>query len=1061
MAIQVKDAPRLMREEKRLSDGTVQGRYGYTDPFGVFRVVKYVSGNGGYYATEEIGEYVTSSTPQYYKATAPQMEDVSEEPISYSTDLATKFNPPLYHPEAHTMAPYERTTASDNSETPEDNRGHRIFSLSNSEDILERKYRERKQLERNMKASLTDNQNPIRATSQPKQILNKRIGQMRPTNYGTPAYRTGFESGDNIRRNIDRNIDNKDIIESLRDNNDNNELLRRAALQRPTANYKSIISDNYSDNATETVISHETLLTNISDSDNRNVSHNEENNNNDNNDNNFNATEKSVESTKKNSEETSASDSFSHLYYNPTRSPISKYSTPITNDQKIEPNETQSDDQKSMWTKLKERFVYGSPTNEPSEPTTTTETPITTAEAVKDIGENSTNYDIFSPIFIRADPEDIKTIPLRISEEEETKFFDKNYFFGYRNLPNNNQDQLNSRLLENNTKDVIDISNETDIFETSNNDYISKVNITADNNFDLGIQVNFTNDNGPSESTAQSSELITTEQPLSTTQLLINDNQQDNFTNDKTQSGFFQDLWIAQIIKDHNLTLVDEVTTEQIPFKWELPSTTTEANVLTTTEFKAKDYQEINNSDKPENVKDFIDEFWQKFDDKSILFSEAQINNQSRSENASNDQNDSSTHWIAQDIDPKFVMISEGVMENVEQGELDRNATEQPQDRQSSEAQTSTSTTTVTPTDSTISVEPETELNSITKNGSVEDGIEREATSTKSPEYLESFWHNFNDNSDEYSQDIANTKKEVDESDDKLNATHERILTLNSGNLTNDYNLLPLDGQDLASVEDKSQNLTAVYERPLPLLQNDEHNQSMPPLSAIFRFPHVRKTIRKVQRFRPPQQASDETHQDRIRTKTEEPTTTASSLESDIMATDATEELEEMTGLDEDSYPLSLTASQRVYHYIPPFHIHRETYINKNFKPDRSTVKRPPQYSVAFDDMSEIMSSIKSMSKRNEQPNEERVSKEQELSESKVKFDDNPDSFMPTQPSDIRFRYQPESGIQRRFHSYLLPIEPYREELPEQSVNKEPEIKRHIHKFKKYFKYEPIIRLDA
>ena len=114
---QAKDAPRLMREETRLPDGTVTGRYGYTDPFGVFRVVKYVSGNNGYYATEEIGEQVTSSTPHYFKATAPQVESVSEEPINYSIELATKFNPPLYHPEAHTMSPDERRPL---EEQPED-----------------------------------------------------------------------------------------------------------------------------------------------------------------------------------------------------------------------------------------------------------------------------------------------------------------------------------------------------------------------------------------------------------------------------------------------------------------------------------------------------------------------------------------------------------------------------------------------------------------------------------------------------------------------------------------------------------------------------------------------------------------------------------------------------------------------------------------------------------------------------------------------------------------------------------------------------------------------------
>lgn len=46
---------RLMREESRLADGTVIGRYGYTDPFNVFRVVQYVAGTDGYFAAEDVG----------------------------------------------------------------------------------------------------------------------------------------------------------------------------------------------------------------------------------------------------------------------------------------------------------------------------------------------------------------------------------------------------------------------------------------------------------------------------------------------------------------------------------------------------------------------------------------------------------------------------------------------------------------------------------------------------------------------------------------------------------------------------------------------------------------------------------------------------------------------------------------------------------------------------------------------------------------------------------------------------------------------------------------------
>lgn len=54
-------SPRLMREETRLEDGTVIGRYGYTDPFNVFRIVQYVAGADGYFATEDVGALVDES----------------------------------------------------------------------------------------------------------------------------------------------------------------------------------------------------------------------------------------------------------------------------------------------------------------------------------------------------------------------------------------------------------------------------------------------------------------------------------------------------------------------------------------------------------------------------------------------------------------------------------------------------------------------------------------------------------------------------------------------------------------------------------------------------------------------------------------------------------------------------------------------------------------------------------------------------------------------------------------------------------------------------------------
>lgn len=1073
MVFQVKDAPRLMREEKRLSDGTVTGRYGYTDPFGVFRVVKYVSGNGGYYATEEIGDYVTSSTPQYYKATAPQMEGVSEEPVNYSVDLATKFNPPLYHPEAHTMAPYERTTATDNSQsgTPDQSQsGSRgIFSLSNSEDILERKYRQRKQLERNLRQNQKPTQNPIRDNSEPKQTIEKRVGLLRPT-HRTTGDRRGVERSDTIRTNIDRNIGNTDAIKPFDDNNGNNELQRRSGLQSTTGNYKTLIADNYSQNATKTDISHGSKLPNIPDFVYLNVSLNEDKDKNADKDSDFNVTEESIESTT--ADKSSSFNGVTHLYFSPTRSPVAIHSTARPAD-KIDPRDNhQNEEQKTLWSKLKNRFLYGSSSTEPPMPSTTTEIPITTTtNSLEDIGTNATDNGIFDPIFLRVDSGNFKTIPLELSEEQEPKFMDKNYFFGDRSLIKNEPTRIEQNATEDNIKVAEDV-----VDSQKNNNVISTVVNNTSFNHDLASFVDLTRENAPiNETTSHPIVSTTTESSQTTIQLLIGDNKEDNSSNYKTESAFFQDEWISQIVKDHNLTRIqtiifDEPTTstteqtslnrtEQIfeeTFTTTTTTTTTEDNIPVT-EVVIKNGDEDKESDKSEKVKDLIEDFWQKFDEKSILFSEAQID-QNQPQNVTNGTDNSSQQWIEKEMDHKAILIAEAVAENVRREESIVNHTAMPQmtteTSEQTETESTTTTTTMSPIESSTLIESQTQSETLPKNVSSGGEIEREEVPTKSPEYLENFWHHFSDNSDEYSDIIGINETDVNEWV-KQNMTNERIVTSDSDNMTKDAILSLTENQDLASIEDKSHNLSGIQSRALPLLQSNQQNQNIPPLSAIFRFPHVRKTIRKVQRVRPSSQISDEIRRNSV--PKEEQTTTTALTETDIMATDATEEFEEMADSDEDVSALSLTASQRVYHYIPPFHFHRETYINKNFRPDRQTVRRPAQYTPSIDDMSEIMASIKMMTKKNQQQTEQK-----EQAGDNVKFDDNPDSFMPAPASQTIL--EKVRSAPKRFHSYLLPIEPFREDVPEESVTKGPEvlkIKRNIYDFKKYVKYEPILRLES
>ena len=106
----------------------------------------------------------------------------------------------------------------------------KIFSLSNSEDILEKKYRERKQLERTSRGY--PNQNPLNVVV--RQTVSKRMGLLSPP-YEMPI----TENRDNTRR---INILNNESQENFKpvftqNNNNNNDFLRRVPIGYQTRNY--------------------------------------------------------------------------------------------------------------------------------------------------------------------------------------------------------------------------------------------------------------------------------------------------------------------------------------------------------------------------------------------------------------------------------------------------------------------------------------------------------------------------------------------------------------------------------------------------------------------------------------------------------------------------------------------------------------------------------------------------------------------------------------------------------------------------------------------------------
>ncbi|CAG2108454.1 unnamed protein product [Medioppia subpectinata] len=994
---QAKDSPRLMREESRLPDGTVRGRYGYTDPFGVFRIVKYVSGNNGYYATEEIGEYpapaltsTSTSTPHYFKATAPQVEDVvsSEEPDSYGRDFVAKFNPPLYHPEAHTMDTNGRQSAPN---APDDSPGkqftpdnsHNIFSLSNSEEILEKKYRERK----NLAKSLTQSHN--RLNSGPKEpVIDKRVGQVLPTTTTTTTTRRPNRVphliGDNVSKELRREVNSSPI-------DDNN----RSSIR---FNVNHIVkSDDISRNRTQTSRQNSTHFELISNHRRRVGSERRFRD--------FAINTATSDDTTRRPDDTTTQqipDRVSHLYYSPTRAPAVSFVTSVSREIHEEINETDSKSGSSdeserkthEWYKSDDRFAVWTFTPEPTLPDTNATTDETIGLKVEDnVSSVSDKSPDVSAFLVRSGVQEFKTIPEDMTEEEMPKYLDRNYFF---DLPKN-MPTIKTTVDSNPIEYKPEINYKTfNNFFNRNSSPNKEESVGSDDTNEANIYEEvLTTEPTITETTPQSPQYESTQ--LVETELKTNGAQNtDNSSPDVTKSAFYHNLW-SNLKNENNSAINDELMTTTLSpttsttsgnnyyksyifgeyndhksqtdhnshvlrhfvhnlnkqsFNEKLveeshdlsPSTETTTTFETTTETLVSGHKSDNNSLENKEINEkllntsFLTDFWHNLDVKSIMFSEGEPQNAS--------------------------LVSAPV--------VNTNTTT-----------TTTTTTPITTTESPVVINENVSF--ITTTDSIETQTSFTTptpvtTETISLEFLNNFWHNFNDNSDQYFIPLLDNKTVSEITNTTSDGLYETTASL--ADITPDE----INDRPQEKTIDSNNNSLAAYERQdLDVLEDINYaikvvpnvsanapevhkNQYIPPLQALFGLTQpVVKRVRKVQKHRLRQLISSADQSDRSIEESVPSTTTAAPEESaDTYATITSTQTVSTISESQES-PKSMANTDRVYRYIPPFPpsppLIRDDNSDGSYDKMRANVGSNAEYSQTLNDMSEIVTTIQSMTK--------------------------------------------------------------------------------------------------
>ena len=405
----------------------------------------------------------------------------------------------------------------------------------------------------------------------------------------------------------------------------------------------------------------------------------------------------------------------------------------------------------------------------------------------------------------------------------------------------------------------------------------------------------------------------------------VNLQQQQNQSSDITRSAFYHDFLLNPA---QNTNAEQTTTTTSNP-------SSNEQNIQTTTDYSLENKEQ--NVTQNQNIEittettaneKFLEHFWNNFNEQSVLFSEAQLHNQTSLQNDSKPLNEETIEWISEQIDKKSIMFSEGRVDNkTEDFSIEAipttttskpiPTTTEPLVSTSKIIEAITQTTPVT-TETLTEVTTTTMTTTTTPSTTTPEITTTEVTVNK--EFLDSFWHNFNDNSDEYFEITVDQNKTTNQSEQSTpypppneTTTRTPLNITSEKNITEMENTLSLT-EDLDQMEGRNYSLNMTSPtfggRFLPSVQPSEQNQYIPPLSALFEFPHMRKRVRRVKRPRNLQNSTPE----------EQLTTTSTPEEVDIMANDATEEVSDISASDEDSSHLKsaqhLKGSTDMYRHI-------------------------------------------------------------------------------------------------------------------------------------------------
>jgi len=910
-----------------------------------------VAGLNGYYATEDIGGS-SQSAPQYFSATARQVDQMKEENNTFSHHLSAKFNPPLYHPEAHLTvisdpisAPIVTDKFTDNEKVNvekqkdfgfhdkpynsqqefnfdypkvetsvkpivgnsyEKNKKHHIFSLSDSEEILEGKHRQKPQFSQPINSEY-----PKEPTVQFfKQNIDKRFGS------SSPNIQHDFRHSDNQNNEyLKELVENKDykeykdfekivtdgIEEVITEKYDfKNNTIDRSDENKTTSGYEENLStfSTPSDSTTQTAkhIDLETVTVNPE-----------------------------ISTTKAPIIETTTGlpESVKHLYYSPTQTPVITYTSVSTSVSKVSSISTDSHENQpkilenlqlnteirsdsDIWAKIRDSFVWNF--NTPN----------------KDLSEENVNY------------------------------------------------SHNNSILNSTEKPLI---TET-ITESS-------------------VPILIT----------QTTTLATTEQESKT-------------KDSSTENISYADNYELETISSKNISDLNIDWDSKVVFKSNNTS--------------------IDSSERDKNV----------------------LSETTTTETSKNNENI--------EIDSKTVTTDTNV--NDEQ------------------TQTTTQSTTISSIDKTIATSPSYS----TTDMKLDNGeISTKSFFTALP-IPDEYWNSFNDNfgnvaKDSVHQLITNEKiedKVLSESEnisiplktteikEILNATTHQNFEFPAFEPT-DSPLIEEQTRSPSTITTFSPTVPTAYMTTLPLIQNTEPRRYVPPLSALFGFPHLRKRVRKVHKIRFRQNLNNENNEKLTEQVIKEsPNLPIESIELPISdrevnlrSTHPGEDMKTTESVsDEDSSQLKSTASDRVYHYIRPYPVVKHIIVKKtnNGKIDgldsaSNTVIRFGQKYVKHQELKENEGEFTNSSQNANNTNTSSLAIN---SNNSINDKNNAElvGSSATTPSSLPIISDNKSNFfERNLPKYLFPLEPQSEKSSEMESSKfipfEPSLQK--------ANYEPIIRLNV